>query len=211
MDRNIIFPLFWGKSIFWLSRESWGGGMSRGRQGHKRVTRVSIRSISLLHFISFSFFKSAKSTLCVLVGSNSKGNEEAQTRTKGWGWRMACIRDRELGKVKGRNRYSKILYANFFTTVTRWSSITSTNSCIISFNSSFSFSGSFSGYDLIKLHWWPQSAFQRQGVFGGIKRIVLASYGLVYCTFGVWWSWWYWWFCNLPSSLLVLYWSNFHQ
>ena len=115
---------------------------------------------------------------------------------------MACIRDRELGEVKGRNRHSKILYANFFTTVTRWSSITSANSCIISFNSSFSFSGSFSGYDLIKLHWWPQSAFQRLGVFGGIKRIVLVSYGLVYCTSGSWWSWW---FCNLPSLLLLYF------
>ena len=29
------------------------------------------------HCISFSFFKSAKSTLCVLVDGNSKGNEEA--------------------------------------------------------------------------------------------------------------------------------------
>ena len=74
-------------------------------------------------------------------------------KSKGWGLRMACIRYRELGEVKGKNRHSKILYANFFTTVTRWSSITSTNSCIISFSSLFSFSNSFSGYDLIKLHW----------------------------------------------------------
>ena len=74
-------------------------------------------------------------------------------KSKGWGLRMACIRDRELAEVKGKNRHSKILYANFFTTVTRWSSITSTNSCIISFSSLFSFSNSFSGYDLIKLHW----------------------------------------------------------
>ena len=135
-----------------------------------------------------------------------------QTRAKGWGLWMACTRGRELGEVKGKNRHSKILYANFFTTVTRWSSITSANSCIISFNSSFSFSNSFSGYDLIKLHWWPQSAFQHLGVFGGIKRIVLVSYGLVYCTSGAWWSWWY--LVVLQSAkfaAIVLYWSNFHQ